>query len=287
MAADGPDPASAAGRWAAYLAEWAIPPEILAGTDRSPWGHPVQRFAARADADLAQPGGTSYRRALDTLALVRSRTGRPGTLLDVGAGAGAASLPLARWTSAITAVDPSAGMLAAFAERAAALPDPPLWRTVEGRWPDVADQVEVHDVVVSHHVLYDVQDIAPFVAALTAKARSRVVVEVVPQHPMSWLNPLWQQFHGLARPSRPTADDLVAVLHAAGVRALVVERSTRAEVDAMTEQELVEMATRRLCLPVDREPEVAAALATMPRPATRAVVTLSWAGTAPAAAGPG
>ncbi len=240
----------------------------------------MQRFAARADADLAEPSGASYRRTLDTLALVRSRAGRPGTLLDVGAGAGAASLPLARWTSAITAVDPSAAMLTAFADRAAALDDPPVWRTVEGRWPDVADAVDVQDVVVSHHVLYDVPDVAPFVAALTAKARARVVVEVVPQHPMSWLNPLWQQFHGLSRPRRPTADDLVAVLHEVGVRALVVERWTRTEVDGMTEQQRVELATRRLCLPVEREPEVAAALAHLPHPATRPVVTLSWAGTA-------
>src|SRR5689334_3431062 len=97
---------------------------------------------------------------------------------------------------------------------------------------------------------------------------------------MSWLSPLWQQFHGLSRPTRPTADDLVAVLHAAGVRALVVERWMRAEVDGMTEQQRVQLATRRLCLPVEREPEVAAALAHLPRPPARPVVTLSWAGTA-------
>jgi hypothetical protein len=70
------------------------------------------------------------------------------------------------------------------------------------------------------------------------------------------------------------------VLHEAGVRALVVERWTRTEVDGMTEQQRVELATRRLCLPVDREPEVAAALARVPHPATRPVVTMSWAGTA-------
>src|SRR4249920_1280541 len=83
------DAADAADRWAAYLAQWAVPEPILAGATRSPWGHPVQRFAARADADIAGPTGTSYGRALDALALVRGQTGRPGTVLDVGAGAGA------------------------------------------------------------------------------------------------------------------------------------------------------------------------------------------------------
>jgi 2-polyprenyl-3-methyl-5-hydroxy-6-metoxy-1,4-benzoquinol methylase len=282
MATSAPDHGSAAARWSAALGEWAIPAQILESTDRSPWGHPVKRFAARADADLADPGGSSYRQALAALAEVRGLSGRPGTLLDVGSGAGAASLPLAPWTRAITAVDPSAEMLAAFTERAGALPDAPAVTTVEGRWPQVADHVHQHDVVVSHHVVYDVPDIGPFVAALTAKARGRVVVEIVPQHPMSWINPLWMRFHGLARPTRPTADDFVAVLHEAGVRALLVERWTRAEADGLTRDELVGLATRRLCLPADREPEVAAALDDLQRPTVRPVVTLSWAGAAAA-----
>jgi SAM-dependent methyltransferase len=271
-------PEDPAARWASALAEWAIPDAILSAAERSPWGHPVKRFAAKADADLAAPGGVSYGRALDALAEVRGRTGHAGTLLDVGAGAGAASLPLAPWAAAITAVDPSAGMLAAFAERAAALPDGPPCTTVEGRWPDVADRVGVHDVVVSHHVVYDVADIGPFVAALTAAARDHVVVEIVPHHPMTWLNPLWLQLHGVRRPTRPTADDFVAVLHACGVTSLVVERWERIDVDGLSQTERVELATRRLCLPADREPDVAAALADVPRPATSPVVTLSWAG---------
>jgi SAM-dependent methyltransferase len=278
-------PEGPAARWAAALAEWAIPDEILAATDRSPWGHPVKRFAAKADADIGEPGGASYRRALDALTEVRGRTGRAGTLLDVGAGAGAASLPLAPWATQVTAVDPSAGMLAAFTERAAALAErrglTTAFTTVEGRWPEVAHRVGVHDVVVSHHVVYDVPDIEPFVSALTATARTRVVLEIVPHHPMSWLSPLWLQFHGLRRPTRPTADDLVAVLHATGVRSLVVERWMRRDVDGLTQQERVELVTRRLCLPVDREPEVAAALERMPRSQTSPVVTLSWAGGAP------
>ena len=185
----------------------------------------------------------------------------------MGAGAGAASLPLAPWAAAITAVDPSAGMLAAFTERAAALPDGPPCTTVEGRWPDVADRVGGHDVVVSHHVVYDVADIGPFVAALTAAARDRVVVEIVPHHPMSWLSPLWLQLHGLRRPD--PADRRRLRRRAARLRGDLARRGALAAPATWTgsaEQERVELATRRLCLPVDREPEVAAALAGLPRP---------------------
>jgi SAM-dependent methyltransferase len=268
----------AAQRWQADLATWAIPEEIMASTGRSPWGHPVQRFAARADADLAAPTGMSYQRALEALTDVRRRTGRAGTVLDVGAGAGAACLPLAPWAAEIVAVDRSSDMLAAFATRAARLEPAVPTRAVEGSWPQVADEVGVHDLVVCHHVVYDVQDIAPFVSALTAAARNRVVLELTPGHPMRWSNPLWLRFHGIARPTRPTSGDLVAVLHDAGVRALTVDRWVREDAGGLTEQDRVALVTRRLCLPVEREAEVAAALAEHPEEPRHRVVTVSWAG---------
>ena len=268
----------AAQRWRDDLEAWAIPEEILAAAGRSPWGHPVKRFAARADADLAAPGGMSYQRALEALTDVRRRRGRAGTVLDVGSGAGAASLPLAPWAAAITAVDRSADMLAAFADRAARLTPAVPTTMVEGSWPQVAAQVGPHDVVLCHHVVYDVPDIAGFVAALTAAAGDRVVLELTPRHPMSWSNPLWLQFHGLARPTRPGSGDLVAVLHEAGVRALTVDRWVRDDAGGLTEDERVRLVTRRLCLQPEREPEVAAALAEHPEEASRPVVTISWAG---------
>jgi hypothetical protein len=38
-------------------------------------------------------------------------------------------------------------------------------RTLCGRWPDIAPQAPTADVVLCHHVLYNVADIAPFAAA--------------------------------------------------------------------------------------------------------------------------
>ncbi len=281
------DPAPAAARWRTALESWAIPDELVEAAGRSPWGHEVSRFAAKADADLADPEGASYEAAAAAIAAAELSTGRAATLLDVGTGAGAASLPFLDRVAALTAVDPSPTMLAAFAERAHTLTThravQPEVRTVTGRWPDVAEQAGVHDVVVCHHVLFDVADIVPFVQALTASARGRVVVEVPPEHPLAWLSPLFERFHGLKRPDGPTVDDLVAVLHELGIGALSVERWSRLEHGQPEGDERVALVTRRLALPVGREPDVAAALVGLPDGlGLRRVVTLSWAGAAPA-----
>ena len=124
---------TAAVRWAEGLATWSLPDEILDQAHHSPWAHPVARFAQRADAAVARPRGWSYERAASLLP-------RGGTVLDVGVGAGAASLPLAGRASTITGVDTDPDMLAAFAERVSVTAA--AGRTVEGQWPDVADQVE-------------------------------------------------------------------------------------------------------------------------------------------------
>jgi SAM-dependent methyltransferase len=275
-------------RWGQALGSWAIPPEILASASRSPWGHPVARFAARADSEVLAPSGASFEHAVESLQTGEAAGGRPGSVLDVGVGAGAASLPLIPWVCSITAVDPVAEMLSAFDERAARLVDQtsPLVavRTVLGEWPQVAAQAGEADVVVCHHVLYNVPDIGPFLAALTAAARWRVVVEVPPLHPMSWMNPLWERFHGLRRPDAPSADDIVAVLHEQDVRALTVDRWVRAEAETLSADERVALVTRQLCLPTEREPEVGAALADAPAVELRRVVTMTWRGSAAAEA---
>ena len=67
-------------------------------------------------------------------------------------------------------------------------------------------------------MLHNVVDLPPFLRALTAAARRGVVVEMLAQHPMAWLDPLWMRFHGLRRPPSATADDAVGVLRELGRR---------------------------------------------------------------------
>jgi SAM-dependent methyltransferase len=267
-------------RWRDELAAWAIPEHILAGCDESPWTLPRQTFARRTRRQIGAPEGPSFRRAVEALA-------PRGTVLDVGAGTGAASLPLAPWATAVTAVDSEEGMLAALDGIAREVGVPV--RAVPGRWPDVAPRVEPADVVVCFHVLYNVAELAPFVAALHACARRRVVVELTARHPMSALNPLWRRLHGLDRPAGPTAADAVAVLTALGLNPRVRHWHRPARMEYTSHRELAETTRRRLCLPPDRQGDVEDALRELSADpdlapylgaAHRELVTVWWAGAA-------
>lgn len=243
---------SAAARWRAALEEWAIPPEILAAAPESPWQLSTAPFAARADRAMREgPITPSRRRALEVLP-------EGGAVLDVGAGAGAASLPLVTRAARLVAVDGDAAMLEALRARVPAAVE---LTVVHGRWPDVAGQVDDVDVVVCNHVAYNLPNLDEAVAAMTAKARRRVVLELTALHPRSGQNFLWPIFHGIERPSRPTAADAVDVVRETGVDPQTEERLPSDVMLASHElPDLVATVRRYLCLGPDRDPEIAAAL---------------------------
>ncbi len=217
-------------RWRRDLAAWAIPEPISATVADSPWVLPRQVFARRADRMIAAPSGPSYQRALAAL-------DPPGSVLDVGAGAGAASLPLLPRATSLTAVDTDAAMLG-----------------------QLAAQAGQADVVTCHHVFYNVPEVRPFVLALTASARRRVVAEITAQHPLTALNDLWLRFHGLARPVSPTAADLIQILTAMGLAPGHEAWRRPGGRDYASFGELVQVTRRRLCLPPGRAAELADAL---------------------------
>jgi SAM-dependent methyltransferase len=267
-------------RWREDLAAWAIPEHITAAVADSPWVLPRQVFARRADRLRRDPGGPSFERAWEAL-------DPPGSVLDVGSGAGAACLPLAPRITTLTAVDADDGMLGLLAGRAgeAGL----AARTVHGWWPDVGGQVGPADVVTCHHVVFNVPDLGPFLAALTGHARRRVVIETAAAHPLTSLNPLWLRFHGLRRPEGPTAADTIGILAAMGHDPRHTGWSRPAGADYGSMAELVEVTRRRLCLPPERAGEVEAALVELGinpgQPGDlgssgRDVVTIWWEGTA-------
>ncbi|MDR0344953.1 MAG: methyltransferase domain-containing protein [Nocardiopsaceae bacterium] len=238
-------------RWQADLAAWAIPDHITATVPDSPWVLPREVFARRADRQHQGPGGPSYERAWEALAPA-------GSVLDVGCGGGAASLPLGPAITELTLVDADEAMLGMAAERARAAGI--STRPVAGRWPDVAGEIPPADVVTCYNVLYNVPDLGPFLTALTSHARRRVVAEITAGHPLASLNPLWQRFWGLTRPQNPTSYDVLDILAAMSVRARQTKWSRPAEADYHSMAELVEVTRRRLCLPPDRAGEVEAAL---------------------------
>jgi SAM-dependent methyltransferase len=267
-------------RWREQLDGWEIPEEILAAAPESPWRFPVELFRSRARRAGSRPVTPSNLEAARHLP-------PGGSVLDVGAGGGAASLPLAGSAGRLVAVDETPGMVASFLAAAEAAGVPA--EGVEGRWPEVAGRVGPADVVVCHHVLYNVPDLAPFADALTGHARRRVVVELTERHPSVALGPLWRRFHDLDRPSGPGADDAAAALAALG---LEVDRQDWEHQDRFgfdDLDELVAFTRTRLCLPARRDPEVARALleqgfhqvdGVWVSGQPRRVTTLSWPGTA-------
>jgi SAM-dependent methyltransferase len=271
------DPHMNAEQWRAAMREWRLPESILAAAPESPWGLPIEPFRTRAERAI--PGELTYsnRRAREVLP-------EAGTVLDVGVGAGAASLPLHPRCALIVGVDSSAESLTEFRRQARRVGV--AARTVRGEWPSMQRRAPVADVVVCNHVAYNVADLAPFVLALTAHARRRVVMELTINHPTAWMADLWLRFHDLKRPGRPNAADAASLVRGLG---LPVHRHAavqpRGAGGFQRREDAVAWTRRRLCLDAGRDPEVAAALGERlihdgglwaVRPPAEPIVTLWW-----------
>jgi SAM-dependent methyltransferase len=260
----------AATRWAEQLERWAIPAEILDQAPVSPWQHDTAMFVVDDTLDRSAPA-TEIARA------VLPQSG--GSVLDVGCGGGRAAMALVPPAERLIGLDQSPAMLAEFTRAAAELGVQAT--TVEGRWPDAAIATPPADVVVCHHVAYNVADIEPFVLALTAHARLAVVLVLPPRHPMSAWNDAWRHFWDVERPSGPTADDLADVLAGLGLDAerWDVPRPPLARATADPAAQ-VRSARRRLCLREERDDEIAAYLAAHEPQWSDTNVVFRWPGSA-------
>jgi SAM-dependent methyltransferase len=248
------------------LGRWAIDEELVAVAPVSPYFFDPRVFIQLADDALARTEDTPPER------VAREALPPDGTLLDVACGAGAASLRL-RPTRAV-GVDSSSPLLSAFVERAQRMGINAS--TIEGSWPDVAPQTPIADVVVCHHVFYNVPDLAPFVAALSDHARRRVVVELTAVHPMAWMAPYWEAMHGVTQPDRPVAEDAVAVLRELGLTVRQERWRRSYQMIGETGDQALQRIARRLCLPSARHDELRQLLLRKPPPEEREVVMVSW-----------
>jgi SAM-dependent methyltransferase len=243
---------TAADRWASELEAWAIPQRLLDAVPDSPYDWPVELWR-RSQRDRGSEGTVTQQVVFDLL-------GDDGTLLDVGAGTGRASLSAAVAGHPLTAVEPSPEMAAGLKSEAERLGV--ALEVVEDAWPDAAAAVVCHDVALSANVVYGVSRIAPFLEALNARARRGVVVELSPRHPWCGLAPYFRALHDLERPEGPGVEMFVEVVAETLGRTPHVEVWSRPGVMRFADlQELLDLYRRRLVLPVERTGELADLLA--------------------------
>ena len=193
--------------WAEQLLGWAIPEEIVAQAEVPPWAHDPKTFAVDETLDPMSP---IFELARELLPL------EGGSVMDIGCGGGRSSLPLAPRAKHIVGVDENPAMLARFQQ--AADEARVSFTEIHGRFPNVVIEAELAgqpiapcDIVVCHHVFFNVADLEPFVVALTAMARLGVVVVLPQRHPLSAWNEGWKHFWNLDRPKDQSPADLVKV----------------------------------------------------------------------------
>ncbi len=235
-------------RWRSDLEAWAIPEELLDAAEESPYGWPAWVWSRiSATARTAPPP--------ITVSIAAELAGTHGSILDVGAGRGRGSLPLAMMGHPLTAVEPDTNMADGFEEEATRLGvDATL---VRDRWPQASSRVPVADVVLSANVVYDVPDIGPFIAALHHAARRGVVIEVTARHPRVATAHLFRAVHGIDRPNGPSVDDLVAVVgEELGIRPEVTGWERQSSLWFASWDEALAFYGTRIALPKSRHQEL-------------------------------
>lgn len=253
---------SAVEKWRTDLASWAIPQEILDQAEVPPWFHPAALFAL-PDEIWDSP---SHQRAREAVPV-------DGSVLDIGCGGGIAAFAIAPPAKNLIGVDHQGEMLEMFEANAR---ERGLTSEIfEGFWPAVAAEVPMADVVTSHHVVYNVGDIKPFIEALDSHARKRVVIELPLVHPMTPRSAGWKHFWNLDRPTSPTVEDFMNVLVELGISANIEKFTGRILLDE-GEDDRAEYTRMRLCLPDSRIDEVVEFLKTDPSPTSRELAVVWW-----------
>lgn len=170
---------------------------------------PEDHWEAYADRFKADP-----RRSDDPLVDRLLKDIRPHhTVIDVGAGAGRLSLPLALHCRHVTAVEPSPSMASALVEQAAEY-DVPNVSLVQAGWEEA--KVAPADIVLCVHVIYTIRDIESFVRKLDSHARERVMIILFKDPPQSQNYHIWRKVHHEERlplPGLPQFQEVLQEMH--------------------------------------------------------------------------
>jgi len=140
------------------------------------WGEMVEarakQVARHSDSGYWDRRASSYARSTqsrvdDFLRVLEPYLSPRKTLIDVGAGTGRHTVPLAERLEWVTAVEPSEGMRSH-------IPTRDNITVIASNWEDA--EVAPADLVICSHVLYGIADPVPFVTKLERSARERVFV---------------------------------------------------------------------------------------------------------------
>lgn len=170
------------------------------------------------DGDFYAPVAAAFRPertdADDPVVAALTALARPDdVVLDIGAGGGRYAVPLARIVRSVVAVEPSPAMRETLAAAAA---DAGL-RNIEivaDRWP-MAEPPRA-DLVLAANVVYDIEDVGPFLDAMERSARRLCVAVLLELPPPFAVDALWPAVHGEPRVSLPALPEFVALLRARG-----------------------------------------------------------------------
>jgi len=174
------------------------------------------------------------------------------TVLDVGAGAGRHSVPMARVVRRVFAVEPSPAMAAHLREWAQEEGLNNI-EVIEGAWPEV--NVPICDVAICSHVLYPVADIEPFLRKLDDSARHYCFLWLHDEQIAFESLGLWERFQGEPRARQPTFRDVVPVLWQMGLRANVEMSAIPESWSWGSMDEAAEAFREHLPIPVDEATE--------------------------------
>jgi len=178
-----------------------------------PPGHDY--WAARAAA--FRPGRMPVPELGPLLALAQ-----PGdTWLDIGAGGGRFAVPLAEHVARVIAIEPSPAMRAQLTEAAQEAGRTNI-EIVDMAWPpDPGTVAPEGDVALAANVLYAIEDVGGFIAAMERHARRTCAVVAFDRAPNTPVPAIWRELWGSEFRELPALRELVAVLLAMGRRVRV------------------------------------------------------------------
>lgn len=174
--------------------------------------------------------------------------------VDVGAGAGRLSLPLALHVDQVIAIEPSPAMRSELAKMQVEYGILNV-NVRDQRWPtDDPEITEMADVALISHVGYDIEPIGEFLDTMDRAAARECVALLYDSSPGSMFWEVWPAVHGEAQALLPGAVELVELLQARGatVEASEAPRGTdRQRFTFAAIDDAMDWARRRLWLAED------------------------------------